>query len=228
MATQNNIDLAFEVKSIGDEDGVFTGYASVFDVEDNYGDVVVSGAFRRSLSRKRKRPVAMLWQHRSDDPIGVWERMEEDDHGLIAEGRLALKTQRGSEAYELLKMGAINGLSIGFNPIKWEIDKSTGKRKLLDIDLWETSLVTFPANSAAIVGQVRAALNSGMVPNPRDVERVLCDAGFSNTQSRAIVSRGLSSLRLCDAVDCDIDDHARITGLIDRIKSVTEELRDGN
>lgn len=64
MAIQNNIDLAFEVKSIGDEDGVFTGYASVFDVEDYYGDIVAKGAFKRTLGGKRKRQPALLWRRR--------------------------------------------------------------------------------------------------------------------------------------------------------------------
>src|SRR2546426_564387 len=57
---------------------------------------------------------AMLWQHDADEPIGVWTEMAEDAKGLRVKGQLCLDTARGKEAYALLKMGALNGLSIGF------------------------------------------------------------------------------------------------------------------
>lgn len=195
------IKTPFELKEISDG-GIFAGYASVFDVEDYFGDTIKKGAFARSLAGKRKRQPALLWQHNHDEPIGVWDSMEEDDKGLYGEGRLALGTQRGREAYELLQMKAINGLSIGFTPIKHIIDKDTGKRTLLDIDLWETSLVTFPANEAARIEEVRAMIRNGDAP-ARVVEEVLRDAGFSIKQAKAIVASGLPSLRLRDVVDCD-------------------------
>lgn len=224
------IEAPFEIKELSTE-GTFAGYASVFDIEDYYGDIVAKGAFRRTLSGKRKRQPALLWQHKKDEPIGVWDHMEEDDKGLFAEGRLALGTQRGREAYELLQMKAINGLSIGFNPVKYTIDEDTGKRTLTDIDLWETSLVTFPANDAARIGQVRAVLNSGELPQPKFVEDVLRDAGFSIKQAKAIVARGLSSLRLRDVVDDGDHEDLEIAAamqLLERIRSATEAIRNGS
>lgn len=223
------IETPFEVKELSTE-GMFAGYASVFDIEDYYGDIVAKGAFKRTLGGKRKRQPALLWQHRTDEPIGVWDRMVEDEKGLFAEGRLALATQRGREAYELLKIKAIYGLSIGFTPIKYIIDEDTGKRTLTDIDLWETSLVTFPANDAARIGQVRAVLNSGELPQPKLVEDVLRDAGFSIKQAKAIIAKGLSSLRLRDVVD-DGDhedpDIAVALQLLARIRTSVEAVRNG-
>lgn len=196
------IDIGYEVKELN-EQGFLSGYASVFDVEDHYGDVIAKGAFKKSLSaaRKEKRTPAMLWQHKSDEPIGVWDTFEEDDRGLVTSGRLALDTQRGAEAYALLKMGAIRGLSIGFNTINSKIDSDTKKRIITEIDLWETSLVTFPANPQAMVGSVRGALNEGRLPTPREFEEFLRDEGFSFKQAKAIVARGLGAAQLRDDVD---------------------------
>lgn len=188
------IDVGYEVKEL-QEDGSFSGYASVFGTEDAYGDTVQAGAFKKSLAawRKKKRAPAMLWAHKTDEPIGVWTSMEEDETGLATEGKLALKTQRGAEAYELLKLKAISGLSIGFNPIKSKLDDVTGKRTLVEIELWETSLVVFPANDEARIGSVRAALREGRKVRHSDIEEILRREGFSYAQARAIAVSGLAA-----------------------------------
>ena len=108
-----------ELKAYHDEDdkkemGRFEGYASIFGNKDLGNDVVVEGAFRKSLMRRRAKNVKMLMQHKTDMPIGVYEKITEDDNGLRVKGRLALGTQMGREAYELMKMGALDGLSIGY------------------------------------------------------------------------------------------------------------------
>ncbi len=195
-------DIGFEVKEL-DEQGLLSGYASVFGNEDLCGDIIAKGAFKKSLSAAKKagRMPAMLWQHDTREPIGVWDKFEEDDHGLMANGRLVLETQRGAEAYALLKAGAIRGLSIGFNTINSKIDADTKQRTLTEIDLWETSLVTFPANPQAMVGSVRGALNEGRLPTPREFEEFLRDEGFSFKQAKAIVARGLGAAQLRDDVD---------------------------
>ena len=104
------LDVPFEVKAVSD-DGLFSGYGSVFGVLDSYKEVVAPGAFAESL---QGRMPALLWQHRAGEPIGVYTAVREDAVGLYVEGKLALKTARGAEAYELLKMRALSGLSIGF------------------------------------------------------------------------------------------------------------------
>jgi HK97 family phage prohead protease len=129
---------------------------------------------------------AMLWQHDSSRPIGIWESMTEDANGLKIKGRLALDTTLGKEAHALLKMGAINGLSIGFVSKQWLYDRDTEVRNLIEVDLWEVSLVTFPANERARVTNVKA---SDAIAAPKDAERALRDAGFSKTDATAFVSR---------------------------------------
>jgi uncharacterized protein len=147
----------FALKALGD-DGAFAGYGSVFGVADAFADIVAPGAFARSLAEHASLGTqpAMLWQHDSRQPIGVWSGLREDAVGLQVAGRLALKTPGGAAAYELLRMGALNGLSIGYVAITSRIDEATRRRHLLDVDLWEVSLVTFPANPRARVTAVKA------------------------------------------------------------------------
>jgi HK97 family phage prohead protease len=98
----------------------------------------------------------MLWMHDPGFPIGLWLSIREDENGLAVEGRLALRTQKGAEAYELLKMGALTGLSIGYRVISSQIDTKRKVRVLTDVDLFEISLVTFPANEAARINDVKS------------------------------------------------------------------------
>lgn len=178
---------ALQIKATGD-DGSVEGYGSVFGVRDNYDDVIAAGAFVDSLKAHKAAGTmpAMLWQHDSDEPIGIWTEMVEDDKGLRIKGKLALDVTKGKEAYSLLKLGALNGLSIGFISKQWSYDRETEVRTLTEIDLWEVSLVTFPANQKARVTNVKS---SDEMATPKDAERILRDAGFSKSDSTAFVSR---------------------------------------
>ncbi|MCV2868529.1 HK97 family phage prohead protease [Defluviimonas sp. WL0002] len=121
------------------------GYASLFGVADQGGDIVQIGAYRRSLVRLKEegRAVKMLWQHDPAQPIGVWDEITEDARGLKVKGRILTEVQKGREAAALLAAGAIDGLSIGYRAITVERD-AKGQRLLREVELWEVSLVTFP------------------------------------------------------------------------------------
>lgn len=179
--------FVLDLKATND-DGSVEGYGSVFGVRDSYDDVIAAGAFQASLAAHKKAGTmpAMLWQHDSDKPIGVWTEMVEDSKGLLIKGQLALETTLGKEAHALLKMGALNGLSIGFVSKQWSYDRETDVRTLTEIDLWEVSLVTFPANGAARVTNVKSV---DELQAPKDAERALRDAGFSKSDATAFVSR---------------------------------------
>ena len=145
--------LAIEIKSV-EADGRFAGYASVFGNVDAQRDVVRKGAFLRSL-RERAEPLQLLWQHRWDEPIGAIERIFEDARGLYVEGRLLTHVARAKEALALMKSGVVKGLSIGYTVKHARRNPDTGVRELLEIDLWEVSIVTMPANHAAQVTVVK-------------------------------------------------------------------------
>lgn len=179
--------VPFDIKAVSD-DASFEGYGSVFGVVDAYDDIVAPGAFRRSLAewRTKKTAPAMLWQHDPRQPTGVWDDLHEDAHGLFVRGRLA-PTQLGRDAHALLKMGALSGLSIGFCTRKSETDDESGLRTLTDIELWEVSIVTFPANDPARITGVKA---DGTWPTEREFEGLLRDAGFSRTDAKSIIAKG--------------------------------------
>ncbi len=184
------IDFAFELKEIK-PDGTFHGYGSVFGVKDWYDEIVIPGAFSESLAAHRAAGTmpAMLWQHRSAEPLGAYADMSEDQIGLKVSGQLALKTVRGAEAYELMTMKprpAINGLSIGFMTREDSYDKVTGITTLKKLDLWEVSLVTFPANDAARVQGVKTI---EVIEDLKSAEKYLRDAGLSRTEARAFIAR---------------------------------------
>lgn len=183
MPMRDYLDIPFKVKAVS-EDGLFSGYGSVFGVVDSYKEVVVPGAFNESL---QGRMPALLWQHRSGEPCGVYTTVKEDSIGLYVEGKLALKTARGAEAYELLKMDALSGLSIGFITREDSYDKVTGIRTLKKIDLWEVSLVTFPANDASRVSSVKSI---DSISTFSDAEAYLREAGgLSRREALALVAR---------------------------------------
>lgn len=121
------------------------GYASVFGIRDRGGDIVLPGAYAASLKRMAEAGgrVGMLWQHDQSQPIGVWDEVAEDAHGLRVKGRLLTEVARGREAAALMAAGAVDGLSIGYRTLRAE-KLPEGGRKLVELELWEVSLVTFP------------------------------------------------------------------------------------
>lgn len=190
-------NFPFEIKSIA-ENGTFTGYGSVFGNEDYWGDIVVAGAFSKSIASKKP---AMLWQHNSEEPIGVWKVIKEDEKGLYVEGQLLINgVAKAKEAYELLSAGAISGLSIGYWPVSWEWQKKEDSKEevrlLKEVDLWEISLVTFPANTEARVDDVKS------LKTIRDIEEHLRDAGCSRNEAKGLISQIRNVQR-----DADLDEN---------------------
>ena len=201
MLTKNKLHVALKVKSVA-ESGEFEGYGSVFGVKDSYSDIVVKGAFTKSLNTWKEKGgmPAMLWQHKMDEPIGIYTEMSEDENGLVLKGRLLIDDDPlAKRAHAHLKAGSITGLSIGYTLNDYDYDSEKDAFILKDIDLWEVSLVTFPANEAARISDVKHALEQGATPQPALVERCLRDAGFSRSQSKAFMADGFKALRDADS-----------------------------
>ncbi len=151
------MDLEHKFARFGDglsvtDDAVIEGYASLFGQVDQGSDVVQKGAYRASLDRLEQagQKIKMLWQHDPAQPIGVWDEVREDARGLWVKGRLLESTQKGREAAELIRAGAIDGLSIGYRT-KRAVRNEKGQRLLTELELWEVSLVTFPMLPSARV-----------------------------------------------------------------------------
>jgi uncharacterized protein len=170
-----------------DDEGMIEGYGSVFDVVDNGGDIIAPGAFKQSLASGRK--VKMLYQHDASAVIGTWKTVEEDQKGLRVSGKILTTVKAGSEAYEYVKAGAIDGLSIGYRTVK-SMDRN-GKRVIMQAELWEVSLVTFPMNEMARIDAVKAAEMSR-----EEIERLLTlRAGVSRSVARQLLAEGYKGIK---------------------------------
>lgn len=181
------LDIKAELKAYHDDDdeenkGMFSGYGSIFNNKDLGNDVMMEGAFAKSIASKGARGVKLLYQHKADEPIGVFDEIIEDRKGLKVKGRLAMGTQKGKEVYELMKMGAIDGLSIGYrvSPKGAHYDEKGKRRMLKEVDLMEISAVTFPMNPRA---RIQAVKGSGK--SVREWEVILREAGeLSRSESK--------------------------------------------
>jgi HK97 family phage prohead protease len=177
-----------EIKFLGESaPGTFEGYASTFGVLDGGGDIVVKGAYAKTLLARGAKGIKLLFSHNSDSPIGIWEDLREDDTGLLARGRLLLEIPKAAEVYTLMRAGVVDGLSIGYRVVNSARDTSQGARLLQEVDLREISVVTFPMNETSLIASVK-----GDLPTEREFERWLTqDAGFSRSQARQVIQSGL-------------------------------------
>lgn len=194
-----------------DEAGKFKGWGSTFGGKpDSYGDVIVKGAFKDTILNggRNGNGIAMLYQHRAAEPIGIWTLIEEKEKGLWVEGELILDVQRAKETYSLMSKGAMKGLSIGYDVARLPngmrdpeaievVEKGdTYVRYLKKLDLWEISPVTFPANIRATVTSVK---DFEGCETERDWEKALRESGLSKQAAQLIISKMKSSLRESEA-----------------------------
>jgi len=196
--------------SITDE-GVFSGLASTFGGEpDSYGDIVMPGAFAESLMKggRNKRGIAMLYQHNAAKPIGRWEKIQELEIGLYVEGRLNLEKQMCKDILSDLKFGSIGGMSIGFNCDEEDMEIKDGIRYLKKINLWEISLVTFPANVNATVSLVKSIQNA---KTTRDLEAILRDANIPISAAKYIANQMKGSRDDAESLKSILNDLRQIT-----------------
>ena len=176
------------------EDGTFSGYASLFGVTDLARDSVEKGAFLKSLALRGVGGVRMLFQHDPAEPIGHWEEIREDARGLFVKGKLSLGVKRSREVLDLMRSKSLDGLSIGFRTVKARKDAGSSIRHILEADLWEISIVTFPMLPTARVAQVKAQVLP--FPTTREFEIWLRrDAGLSRGEARGVIARGFATVK---------------------------------
>ena len=172
--------LKFDESNVNLEKRTFMGYASTFGNVDQVGDIIESGAFKKSIRErgpKGSNQIKVLWQH--NEPLGIPLEMYEDEKGLYVEGKVS-KTRLGDEALELMKDGVVDKMSIGFSipKGKMEWDDKTGVRKIKEVKLFEFSPVTFPANEQASITGMKslegklALLQSGVELQEEELEEL--------------------------------------------------------
>lgn len=176
--------IQFKADDVDVGERIFKGYASTYDL-DQGGDIIVKGAFAKSLAANASR-VKVLWQHKTDVPIGKPMVMREDDRGLYVEAKIS-DTTTGRDAMTLLRDGVIDSMSIGYIVGDSEY-KDDGVRVIKELDLFEFSLVSYPMNEKAVITAVKGL-------DVREIERVLREAGLSKSQAAKIAAAGVKSLR---------------------------------
>ncbi|WP_163269014.1 HK97 family phage prohead protease [Chelativorans alearense] len=175
-----------------ERDGSFSGYASLFGRVDLGRDVVERGAFAESLEKRGAGGIRMLFQHDPNQPIGAWKEIREDARGLFVRGKLAAGVSKAREVLELMRDGALDGLSIGFRTVRAVNEPRTGIRRIKKADLWEISVVTFPMLPEA---RVEAVKDFTGLPSPREFERWLTrDAGLTRSEAKTVIARGFAHL----------------------------------
>lgn len=192
----NRKSFNLNIKAV-QEDGFFSGYGAVFGNLDWYNDIILPGAFKNTLAKwneKGKFP-PVLWNHSSNEPIGVYTKLVEDERGLYVEGKLLVDdVPKAKSTHALLKAGAIDGLSIGYRTVKSSYNENTDIRELIELDLGEISIVTTPANEKSTVISVKSKLEEGELPSLPEFEKFLRESGFSKSQATAIAGKGLRHL----------------------------------
>jgi HK97 family phage prohead protease len=180
------ISVSLEVKTVGDRE--FEGHGSVFKNVDLGGDIVMPGAFKRTLAKHRKDGTlpAMFWMHDAAQVPGKWVDMGEDSKGLYVKGVFA-DTQLGNEVRTLLHMKAVRGLSIGYVPKDVDFDDD-GVRLIKEAELWEVSVVSLAMNPLAQVESVKSRLSvlGEYVPTVKEFERILRNAGCTRSTAKLI------------------------------------------
>lgn len=187
--TEFSPTLAFEVKNL-DEAGYIEGVAAAYGNVDFGGDRIIPGAASKSLLGVKALP--MLLYHDQKRPVGKWGKFDDTPEGLIVEGKISTKTRDGGEAYELVKDGALSGLSVGYKTLRKRMDAKV--RELLEIGVHEVSLVTIGMNALTGVTGVKSILGEGGMPTLPEFEDFLREAGFSKSQATAIAGKGLAPL----------------------------------
>ena len=181
--------LALEVKNL-DEAGYIEGVAAAYGNIDFGNDRILPGAATKSLEGKSSLPMLLFHDHKR--PVGKWGKMVDTQEGLLVEGKISTKTREGGEAYELVKDGALGGLSIGYRNPRGQVKGSV--REISSLDVHEVSLVTIAMNPLTSITSVKDIAGSGELPTLPQFEEFLREAGFSKTQATAIAGKGLSHL----------------------------------
>ncbi len=210
-----------ELKMFDGESRKFTGYASVFNGVDSYGDTILPGAYADTLAKDGM--PKMFFGHDWGLPIGKWLSAVEDEKGLRVEGELTPGNPQSDAVLAALKHGTVDGLSIGFQLKSGDYETNKeGMRTIKKVSrLFEISVVNFPADSAARVSDVKSE-DIDEIKTIRDLEGFLRDAGgFSKSMATALVAK--AKKLFADQRESEADEKAA-NALLERLKAFENSL----
>ena len=174
-------NFKLEIKSFDEQTGEISFYGAVFNNIDSYDDVILPGAFKNCLTRKKPKEIKFCYNHDRSVFIGTFDKLEEDNYGLFVKGRLILDLEKGKEAYILTKNNILDGFSIGYRAL--DSEEIGGIRYLKEIDLFEISLVIDPANPSAKLVSVKSQLlvdEKDAIINEEEVKGLFSEGSIPN------------------------------------------------
>ena len=162
--------LLFNVDDYDEEQGIFSGYGSVFGNVDDGGDIVEPGAFTKTIAEGFERVKILALHNDSLLPIGRPLEVREDSKGLYIKAKIS-DTAMGRDVKVLLKDGVLNELSIGYDPVVFDYDKDSGVRHLREVKLWEVSVVTWAMNPEAVITDYKQAAEAARIEAEKQAKR---------------------------------------------------------
>jgi HK97 family phage prohead protease len=163
--------------------GIIKGYASIFGNKDSDNDIIMKGAYKKTLSENSER-VKYLYQHDMALPIGKMQELYEDEKGLMFVAKIA-QTQLGKDVIELMKAGIITENSVGILPLKGK--EQSGYREITEVKLYEISAVTLAANDQAKILDVKGNVDVNKLSKRYDnLSKLLKKGNISDEMGFAI------------------------------------------
>lgn len=152
---------SFEMKA--NENGMIAGYFSTYDIEpDSYGDIVEKGAFTKTIAKRAEsgHPFPLCFNHDFSAVIGSVKTIEDTEKGPYIEAEF-LDTQLAQDVRKMLQSGAIYQFSFAYDVLNsrkpTEDESAKGITNVLtELDVFEISVVTVPANQNAVATEVKA------------------------------------------------------------------------
>lgn len=214
MSETKRLQSAAEFKFNGQQAGMFEGYASVFGVRDQGGDVVLPGAFKE-FARTGEGKVVVLWQHQLDNPIGKAD-VHQDAHGLQVRGQLALEDPLARKAYNLMQAKVVDGMSFAYEILPGGAAQKSDRRELSALKCYEVSVVTLGMNQLARIEAVKSA---AACESLRDLEQLLREQLLlSNRKAKAGASALWPIVSARDPEDQDLARELERLAILNRWK----------
>lgn len=195
----------FELKAFDEATGSFEGYGSYFSNIDHGRDVVLPGAFDKTIAEHKSAGTmpSMLWNHNVNEPVGEYKSWGQDQKGLLTDGKLwtGKGIPRVEQTYLFLRSKSAKGMSMGYKTLDKNV-RSDGVRELKSVSVKEISVLPFPMNERCTILSVKAVSESDAPLTPREAENLLRDAcGFSSREAKSFLSRVYDGIKDRDGQD---------------------------
>lgn len=223
--------LASGIRDVDTLQGIVTGYAAAFNIIDDDQDIIIPGAFAKTLAEQgplSKQPrIKMLYQHDATKLLGVPSVLREDPYGLYFEVTLA-DTSLARDVLALYSEKIITEHSIGYEVVEATWDRTKGARLLQQLRLFEFSCVTWGANSQTPVISVKSLSQpsdlTAIATRAQRLDTLLHNGTLRSDALCATLDRELKSLHAALAPAHDVSQPYTIQGVIDSMTILADKL----